>query len=74
MTNTKLYNPSFYRAEIERISLELTQPITQAQRKRLQGNLDVAKRYLAEVDTPEARRAVAIQFAEDACKSHLTVS
>jgi hypothetical protein len=48
MTETKLYDADFYRGEIARIKLLLTQSITEQERERLQNNLRVAGRYLAE--------------------------
>jgi hypothetical protein len=48
MTETKLYDADFYRGEITRIKLLLTQSITEQERERLQNNLRVAGRYLAE--------------------------
>ena len=43
-----VYNEQFFRAEIETVSLLLTQPITQDERLLLQTRLESAKAHLAE--------------------------
>ncbi len=58
MTETKLYDADFYRGEIARIKLLLSQSINEQERERLQGNMRVAERYLADATraTPRSRR------------------
>ena len=68
MTETKLYDADFYRGEIARIKLLLTQSITEQERERLQNNLRVAQAYLAQHEraaAPAKEEVKAITF--DAC-------
>jgi hypothetical protein len=47
MQDTRQYNADFFRAEIERVTLELTQGISNAERVQLQNKLASARDHLA---------------------------
>jgi len=44
------YNADFYRAEIERITIWLSQPVTSQERNHLQRELKSAQEHLAELE------------------------
>lgn len=50
MRDTRVYNADFYRAEIERATLELTQGIDDRQRVFLQNKIAAARAYLADLE------------------------
>ena len=49
MKGVSLYSADFYRGEIERLTLALTQPVTDSERKTLNSHLDAARAHLGEV-------------------------
>ena len=49
--NQPVYDTNFYRGEIERLTLTLTQPVNSTERTRLTNHLNAAKAHLAEVTT-----------------------
>ena len=49
--NIQLYDKPFYRGEIERINLALTQAIDESERKRLTVHLGAAKSHLESLET-----------------------
>lgn len=50
MQDTRVYTADFYRAEIERAELELTQGIDDRQRVLAQNRIAAARSYLADLE------------------------